>query len=228
MTHPGMLINFFEMVRNDPESLTDRLKYSLASRAMFMRLRATRPENLTPPDRAFRFLYLLKNSFGGYPDAHSFQIRTTNVKTYIPSRLGELVRAAHKRLEKTVLECAGWEKILQRYDKPGTFFYLDPPYYGVEDYYPGANFRRGDFAVLASALGKIRGKFLLSINDRPETKEIFAAFRQERVQTTYTVNRDRSLRAGELLVANYDYQAEPGLMAGLAGHAGHAGPGFKE
>lgn len=204
------LINFFEMVRSDPDSLADRCRFSLASRAMFLRLRATRPENLSPPDRAFRFYYLIRNTFGYNADFHSFQIKATGSSNYMSSRLPRLIGAAHRRLEKVFLECADWRDIIRRHDRPETFFYLDPPYFGCEDYYPGANFRRGDFAELARALGAVRGKFLLSINDRPETREIFRDFRQERQEVCYSLNNLKTGMYGEMLVSNYDYEIPAG------------------
>jgi len=44
----------------------------------------------------------------------------------------------------------------------GTFFYLDPPYWGHEnDYGPGI-FGRDDFTQLRELLAGLQGKFLLS------------------------------------------------------------------
>lgn len=38
---------------------------------------------------------------------------------------------------------------------------------------------------MAEALASIKGRFVMSLNDTPEVREIFAAFAVETVQTTY-------------------------------------------
>lgn len=60
-------------------------------------------------------------------------------------------------------------------DKPYTFFYIDPPYYGFEDYYGPGIYVREDFEKLRDLRGSLKGKFILSINDREETRESIRA-----------------------------------------------------
>jgi site-specific DNA-adenine methylase len=49
-------------------------------------------------------------------------------------------------------------------------FYLDPPYFGTEDFYGADAFTRSDFARLAEQLAAIAGGFILTVNDAPETR----------------------------------------------------------
>ncbi|WP_201270934.1 DNA adenine methylase [Sinorhizobium medicae] len=65
---------------------------------------------------------------------------------------------------------------LRRYHRPGTLFYLGPPYYGSEDNYGTTLFGRDQFAVLAERLKGHQGAFILSMNDVPEIRETFASF----------------------------------------------------
>jgi hypothetical protein len=119
--------------------------------------------------------------------------------------LGTRLEELHERLAGVVIECLDFEEFLRRYDKPTTLFYLDPPYHGTESYYGKDMFGREDYARLASALGRLKGRFLLSINDCPEIRETFRAFRFEQVDTTYTVRgQGAGLAAKELLVSNED------------------------
>jgi DNA adenine methylase len=55
----------------------------------------------------------------------------------------------HKRMAGVVIENMSWQKIIERYDRPGTLFYLDPPYWGNEDDYSRAVFTRPDFEAMA-------------------------------------------------------------------------------
>jgi DNA adenine methylase len=69
----------------------------------------------------------------------------------------KLVSEAHLRLSAVTVENLPYGDIITRYDRPGTFFYIDPPYYGYEDYYGKDVFGRADFALLAGILKKISG-----------------------------------------------------------------------
>ncbi len=84
-------------------------------------------------------------------------------------------------------------------------FYCDPPYWGCEDDYGAAVFTRGDFERLAAALRAAAAKSIISINDTPEVRAIFAGFHQLPVETTYSIASAHggAKRAGELLVSNF-------------------------
>lgn len=92
--------------------------------------------------------------------------------------------------------------MIARYDGPGTLFYLDPPYFGGEgDYGPGI-FDRGQFTRMAELLAVLQGAFILSINDLPETRDIFAGFLVEEVRLKYTIGAGQGKDAKELIVSN--------------------------
>jgi DNA adenine methylase len=56
-----------------------------------------------------------------------------------------------------VIERLPYNEFVIRYDRPGTLFYLDPPYWGCEDDYGDGTFDRADFDRLADQLAGIRG-----------------------------------------------------------------------
>ena len=112
-----------------------------------------------------------------------------------------LIAAAHRRLQGVHVECLDWAVFIARYDRPTTLFYVDPPYWGYEDDYGKGLFAREDFARLAEVLRGIRGRFLLSLNDRPEVRKLFAGFERERVRVRYTMGMDQQI-AAELLISN--------------------------
>ncbi len=100
-----------------------------------------------------------------------------------------------------VIERMPWADFIDRYDRPGTLFYLDPPYFGSENDYGRGMFGRDEFAQMATRLGNLKGKFILSLNDRPEVREIFSGFAMDAVRTIYTVGAgSNSKSAGELII----------------------------
>ena len=55
-------------------------------------------------------------------------------------------------------------------------------------------------SLRADILRGLKGRFLLSINARPEVRETFAGFTVEEVETRYSANAKAARRVGELLI----------------------------
>ena len=101
------------------------------------------------------------------------------------------------------IERLPWSDFITRYDRPGTLFYLDPPYFGCEGDYGKALFDRGQFELMAEQLAGIRGRFILSLNDHPEVRRIFAGFRFEDEDVVYTIGgMDKAKRVSEVVISN--------------------------
>ena len=98
---------------------------------------------------------------------------------------------------------------IRRYDRPFTLFYIDPPYWGHETDYGRDLFSRGDFARMAELLRGLKGQFILSLNDRPEVREIFDGFVFEEVATRYSSNARSARKAAELLISGNAPADEP-------------------
>lgn len=71
------------------------------------------------------------------------------------------------------------------------------------DYYGKGLFPRENFEKLAELLKAIEGKFLLSINDKPEIRELFKSFEIETAEVTYSCSKGSRSKVGELLIKNY-------------------------
>jgi len=119
------------------------------------------------------------------------------------SKLGPLLEAAHERLSGVVIECLPWQQFIDRYDRKGVLFYLDPPYWGSESDYGKAAFSRDQFGQLATRLRAIKGRFLVSLNDVPQVRRLFTGCRIEPVRTTYTFSTSQGgpIAAKELLIS---------------------------
>ena len=165
----------------------DTLKWQLSSRAEFERLMKVDPDTLTDLERSARFLYLQRLAFGGKVRGRNFGVNYNLGARFDVTKLTPLLEAAHERLSGVVIECLPWDAFVDRYDRPGVLFFLDPPYWGSEDDYGPGQFPRGQFELLADRLRRIRGRFLVSLNDVPEVRRLFCGCRIEPVRTTYTL-----------------------------------------
>ncbi|WP_170302213.1 DNA adenine methylase [Desulfosarcina widdelii] len=106
----------------------------------------------------------------------------------------------HLRLVKVNIEHLPWEDFIRRYDKPGTLFYCDPPYYKKPFY--AHNLKLEDFQLMAEVLAGIKSKFILSINDHPDIRDVFKEFKIRPVSLKYTVSKGRQMKGKELVVMN--------------------------
>ena len=197
----GEIVNFFRVCQQHYEELLRYFRFIVVSRKWFDLLRTSDPATLTDIQRAARHLYLLKNCFASLVRNPVYHRNVVQPPSFNLEKLPELIEKAHKRLERVQLECAPYEEIVGRFDRPTTLFYLDPPYWGRKLY--RHNFSEADFQKLAEQLKNIHGKFVLSLNDVPAVRAIFAAFHIQGVELHYTSQKAAGRRYKEVLITNY-------------------------
>lgn len=192
----------FRILQRHYPQFLEVLRFQLTTRVEFERLIATNPDTLTDLERAARFLYLQRTAFGGKVSGRSFGVSSDRPGRMNMTTLEPMLEDLHVRLSGVVIECLDWSEFIRRYDKPGTLFYLDPPYWGCEDDYGKAMFGRDDFARMADILRGLKGRFIMSINDVPEIRELFGWAEVEEVKVSYTIGNkgDRAPVRGELVV----------------------------
>lgn len=199
----GELVNFYRVLASYPQWLEAKTRYCLYSRREFEELKKADPAALSPEERAWRFFCLKIMSYSGNGCCFRVTAGRPNLADKFQGKAAAL-QEAHERLRRAIIENRDWREILRLYDRKETFFYLDPPYYGHEGDYGAGLFRQADFAELAEALRGLSGRFLLSINDTPETREIFGGFEiRESFEAYYSANNSKGVRRRELLLANY-------------------------
>ena len=198
------LITLYRVVKYHLDEFVRYFRWALVSRDEFDRLRSVPPDTLTDIQRAARFYYLLKAGFGGKIKGPIFSSAPSSPPRLNLLRMEEDLSTAHLRLARVYIENLPYGTLITRHDRPATFFYLDPPYYGCEKDYGNGLFGREDFATLRGILDGIKGKFILSINDRPEIRETYKGFKMRSVGTSYSATKTGSKGdIRELLITNY-------------------------
>lgn len=71
----------------------------------------------------------------------------------------------------TYIHSKDFEEVMEMYDSPTTYFYLDPPYWKTENYYSAHDFDSDDHGRLVGSLHHIKGKFGLSYYEFPKLSE---------------------------------------------------------
>jgi DNA adenine methylase len=198
------LTTLFRVIKLHLEEFIRYLKWVLVSRDEFERLKLEEPKTLTDIQRAVRFYYLLRTGYSARIKTPTFSISTSRPSNFNLLRIEEDLSAAHLRLSRVYIENLPYLKVLERFDKPHTFFYIDPPYFGCEGYYGKGIFSSGDFRILCELLGQLKGKFILSLNDTPEIRQIFGGFEMRQAATSYSVNgASNKKKVTELLFMNF-------------------------
>ncbi|CAM5577998.1 hypothetical protein MAUB1S_09728 [Mycolicibacterium aubagnense] len=207
----GDVATLFRILQRHYPQFMETLKFQVTSRREFERLVACDPCTLTDLERSARFLYLQRLAFGGKVVGRSFGVDTHGGARFNLNLLGSVLEEVHERLAGVVIECLDWAAFIDRYDRPGMLFYLDPPYYGSEGDYGSNVFNRDDFSKIAGRLSSLAGRFILSINDCGPIRDIFAAFRMIDVPVNYTVAGGEPKPVRELIIMDQKLPAVPNL-----------------
>jgi DNA adenine methylase len=197
------LVNLYRVVKHHLDEFVRQFRWALVSRELFKWLQITPVETLTDIQRAARFYYLQQLAFGGKVQGQSFGTATTKGPGLNLLRIEEQLSDAHLRLAPVLIEHLDWKVCLDRYDRPHTLFYMDPPYFGTEGY--GVPFGLEQYARMAEAMRGLKGKAIVSVNDIPAMREAFAGFRLQRVRIKYTVagGRRGGGDSGELIIRSW-------------------------
>lgn len=164
------LYNMFMQVKFHPEALSQELQLMLHSRRLFNELKLNR--GLTEIQRAARFVYLVRHSFGA--KASSFGTGKTNSgggRMMLPL---ERIMPLAKRLDMVTVENLDYRQCITKYDKHDNFFYCDPPYVVGATYDNSKGF---DHDELCQTLKSIEGRFLLSYDDCEKVRSLYSQYR---------------------------------------------------
>lgn len=198
--YSGDVANLFRILQRHYPQFIETLRFQISGRREFERLSRADPSTLTDLERAGRFLYLQRLAFGGKVEGRNLGVSHGRPPGFDLTRLAPQLEELHERLAGVLIENLPFEVFIARYDRPGVLFYCDPPYWGTEDYYGRALFQRSDFETLAAVLRALTGRFILSINDVPEIRELFAWASIEPVTLKYGLAAEGPTAARELII----------------------------
>jgi len=196
------LIVFYRVLQNHLEEFLRQFRWLLSSREQFDDWkRQQKAGGLTDIQRAARYYYLQRLCFGGRVKGRTFGAGPMHPPRINLLRIEEELSGVHLRLVGVSIEHLSWDSFFNRYDRPGTLFYCDPPYYKCPFY--DHNMALPDFQQMATILAGLNGQFILSINDHPDIRAVFKAFEIKPVTLKYSVSKGKQTTGKELLITNY-------------------------
>lgn len=208
------LINCYQVVRDDVETLVKLLSKHTHNREYYYRLRQQDPKVMDRVARAARLIYLNKTCFNGLYRVNAsgqFNVPFGNRKAKIYD--GENLRQISLLLKNARLAAQSYEKTLEE-AQPSDFIYLDPPYYPLSKTanfakYTSRPFGKEDQFRLAKEfkrLTDLRCKVMLSNSDTAFIRELYCDYYLKTVVARRYVNCSGSGRNAitELLIMNYE------------------------
>jgi len=198
------LVHFFEVLRDEPDELVEWLSAVPYSRAVHSEWANAYYRGYRPVDdveRAGRFFYLRYAQWGsGYADYNGFATSKVSSRAVSFANKIDRLRAFADRFQAVVLEQLHWRELVEKYDSEETVFYFDPPYVGVEGYYPVSEI---DHAEFVGVLGELEGKWLCSYQELPEGMDQFRVLGRDERNFMNSGTSGSANETREHLVANF-------------------------
>lgn len=201
----GELINLYRCVKYHPAELAKQSVGMLHSRWLFDRIKSQAVGDLTDIQRAARYYAINRMAFGGGMASPSFGYTRSASAGLSASRFERDIVLLSERLDGVFVEHLHWADCIARYDSEKTLVYCDPPYFGTAGY--GMTFDMEQYARMAELARTMQGRILISVNDIPAMREVFADFTIEQLAIKYSrgravegVARKESM---ELLIRNF-------------------------
>lgn len=213
------VINFYRVLQTNYIELKKQVNCTLHSRSIYNHARVIlkNPGKHDSVMRAWAFWAQIHMSFGNrLLSAWGYGIKKGGCSPeYIYSRKERFAKAFSDRLRHTIIENNEAHKVIQTFDTPETFHYVDPPYISA-DQGPYKGYKESDFIRDLDVLVEIKGKFLLS--SYPE--EILNKYRDKhgwrcmQVEGPVLINNNRTAkkRKIECLTWNYDVEDKQGEL----------------
>ncbi len=147
-------------------------------------------------EKAFSIFFNFNTGFGGMGNTYGKKDKSL-YGTY-RKNVSNLLKAEPK-IRKMKIENMDFREVIDKYNDPDTFFYLDPPYPG-KDWYVN-NFLENDFIDLKNAIGKIKGTYLMNFNSTDKLP--VKIFGKPEFTKDYVNENGRSGEAGQRKISFY-------------------------
>ncbi|WP_038343018.1 DNA adenine methylase [Acinetobacter sp. A47] len=200
------LINLYRVLKFHFEAFLDEFEYLLMSRTTFNDFKKMDTNGLTDLQRAARFYFILRAAFACQIDGSFAYSKDRSSRLKLGEELRTHLKSIHERLHKVTIENANYDYVIRRLDSPETLFYIDPPYWGCENDYGKQIWSKQDFYALKEQLDNIKGKFIVSLNDTPEVRDLFKDYKFQYKKIRWSVNNKAAgeeHNGNELIITNF-------------------------
>ncbi len=146
--------------------------------------------------KLYQILLQMNNTYGSNGNGKIYN-------HYTRMRKINKIQEYKKRLNKVEIYSTDYKNIIDKYDSPTSFFFLDPPYEKSKNLYKNCTI---DYNEMQEILSNIEGKFILTLNDSPNIRKIFENFNIIEINVRGISGHDNTIGGtyrNELIITNY-------------------------
>lgn len=210
------LTTFYWMAKTNYSELKNEINKTLHSRDQHTHAAhiLNYPQFFTPAKRAWAVWALCKMSFASKIDGSFGYDFGGGMPKKIANAKDDFTETLCARLERVTIENRDALEVIECYDSPDTFHFVDPPYINSDCGHYEGSFNELNMEYLLKLLEKIKGKFMLTMFplqmiDDFATKNNWIIHRVER---TISASRTNRRKQEEWLVCNYQEKRQSSLF----------------
>ena len=192
-----VLINAWKVIRDRPRELIEACRQLVAGRDEFYRCKAG-IDLSDPVMAAARKIYIHRISYAGIGE-RARGINADCETCWKPERVAPTIMDASTVLQSADIKCQSWQRTLEQAPERATI-YLDPPYVKAGNSLYRYAFTEKDHRELALALRDCNNYWVLSYDDHPLIKELYANYLQKKLSAVYFTGRYKTTK--ELLITS--------------------------
>jgi DNA adenine methylase len=217
------LINFWRVIQRQHNEFIERGRYEMYSRELFTEyyteFMSGKHFQLTNLERAFRFFCLIKESYASkFGSSWGFGSKRNSGNSFFNEF--KIIDEIAERLKHVQIDNKDFQLVIEDYDRDYVWFFIDPPYIKTNvnvQYFKSTRnstlgFTLHDHQRLYNTLSKIKGKFLLTIDDCIFVRERYCEGTQgskgfywiENTVAYSLMDKNNRHHATELIITNYD------------------------
>lgn len=210
------IVNFFRVLRENPEELIRRIELTPYSRQEFRNCLEFYDNCSDPIERARMFYVLVRQSVNS---VFSLKVLTEKSWSFIKhpkyrhsskmsavSSAGEWLDLIAKRLKNVTIENDDAIKVIKRYDSEDMMFYCDPPYpHECREFIDAYEYEMSDeqHIELYEVLSRCRGKIMVSSYENELYNKLYKDWIKIKLTPKTAPSSQRTIRQ-EVLFLNYE------------------------
>lgn len=188
------VVRFFRVLRYHRQALLDELELIPNSRAE-LKFFLEQP-GFTDIQRAARWYFRNKVSFSGLGEHFGTGKRGGGASHGSRANRLEHLLEVNKRLDRVCIEDRPALECIAAYDTPETFFFVDPPYVRGYDY--NCPMKEADHTALRDALVSAAGRWIVTYDDHPLIRDLYADFEIRTFDTPMGINNRATKKTAAL------------------------------
>jgi DNA adenine methylase len=190
------VVEFFRVLRDQPEELKRKLVLTPFSREEHRRAAEAYQQTVDPVERARLFYVLVMQSYGSiFGDSWGFGVKRDRSRP-LARKADDLLLVA-ERLRTVEIENDSFEQVVRRYDSEDTVFFADPPYVARTRTHPKVyrhEMTDDQHRLMLETLTATKGKVILTGYAHPLYDSVLSGWERHVVRKPSPISKRGTLR----------------------------------